>query len=95
MYSVLTHYHAREVQVNLQVTLDEAPQNRGKFGEPRPVPVMITLVHLGLFLKNHINLPIQEAPLDETEDRRKMYLLGRAMPRGVCSISQDGSITDT
>lgn len=95
MYSVLTHYHAREVQVNLQVTLDEAPQNRGKFGEPRPVPVMITLVHLGLFLKNHINLPIQEAPLDETEDGRKMYLLGRAMPRGVCSVSQDGSITDT
>ena len=79
----------------MRVTLDEAPQHRGKFGEPRPVPVMITSVHLGLFLKNRINLPIQEAPLAETEDGRKMYLLGRAMPHGVWSTVQDGSIADT
>ena len=95
VYSVLTHYHARKVRVNLQATLDEAPQNRGKFGEPRPLSVMITSVHLGPFLKNRINLLIQEAPLAETEDRRKMELLGREMPHGVWSTVQDASITDT
>lgn len=58
-------------------------QNRGKFGEPRPLPVVKTAVHLGPFPKNHINLLIQEASLAKTEHARKTQLLGKAMPHGV------------